>query len=60
MNKNPKATFAIGGHADSTGSEAINFKISDKRAAAVRDYLVKKGSRCFKVISERIRRSFSN
>ena len=43
MNKNPKATFAIGGHADSTGSEAINFKISNKRAAAVRDYLVKKG-----------------
>jgi OOP family OmpA-OmpF porin len=43
MNKNPKATFMIGGHADSTGSEAINFKISDKRANAVRDYLVKKG-----------------
>jgi OOP family OmpA-OmpF porin len=43
MNKNPKATFMIGGHADSTGSEAINFKISNKRANAVRDYLVKKG-----------------
>ena len=33
MNKNPKATFAIGGHADSTGSEAINFKISEQKSS---------------------------
>jgi len=43
MNKNPKATFVIGGHADSSGSESINFKISNKRAISVREYLVKKG-----------------
>ncbi|MCI2228651.1 OmpA family protein [Polaribacter sp. MSW13] len=43
MNNNPKATFAIGGHTDSTGSASINLRLSEKRAIAVRDYLVKKG-----------------
>ena len=43
MAKNPKATFAIGGHTDSTGSKAINDKLSEKRAKAVMEYLVKKG-----------------
>jgi outer membrane protein OmpA-like peptidoglycan-associated protein len=38
-----KATFSIDGHTDSTGSEAINKKVSQKRANAVRDYLIKRG-----------------
>ena len=43
MNKYPKAAFAIGGHTDSSGTDSINLKISNKRANAVRDYLVRKG-----------------
>ncbi|MEO9570693.1 MAG: OmpA family protein [Polaribacter sp.] len=43
MNKFPKATFAIGGHTDSVGGTATNQSISEKRANAVKKYLVKKG-----------------
>lgn len=43
MNKNAKATFEVGGHTDSTGSDKINQKLSDKRANAVMAYLVGKG-----------------
>ena len=43
MNKNAKATFAIEGHTDSSGGDAINQRISEKRANAVKNYLVKKG-----------------
>ncbi len=38
-----KATFVIEGHTDSTGSETLNEKLSAKRAAAVKDYLVQNG-----------------
>jgi outer membrane protein OmpA-like peptidoglycan-associated protein len=38
-----KAEFSVDGHTDSTGSEAINKKVSQKRANAVRDYLIKRG-----------------
>ena len=43
MNNNPNATFVIEGHTDSLGSAQLNLRISEKRAIAVRDYLVKKG-----------------
>ncbi|MDB4170897.1 OmpA family protein [Polaribacter sp.] len=43
MNKYPKATFLIAGHTDSIGTEKVNQKISDKRAAAVKAYFVEKG-----------------
>lgn len=39
----PKANFSIGGHTDSQGAAAYNKKLSDRRANAVRDYLIKKG-----------------
>ena len=38
-----KATFSVDGHTDSTGTEAINKKVSQSRADAVRDYLIKRG-----------------
>ncbi|MGB0879904.1 MAG: OmpA family protein [Polaribacter sp.] len=43
MIKYPKATFAIGGHTDSSGRADSNLRLSEKRAIAVRDYLVRKG-----------------
>jgi len=43
MNQFPKATFTVEGHTDSTGGAALNLRISEKRAMAVRDYFVKKG-----------------
>ena len=39
----PKANFTIEGHTDSTGSEATNQLLSEKRASAVMDYLVNNG-----------------
>lgn len=43
LNEYPKANFTIEGHTDSTGSEATNQLLSDKRANAVMDYLVNNG-----------------
>jgi outer membrane protein OmpA-like peptidoglycan-associated protein len=43
MNEFPKATFSISGHTDSTGTDRINAKLSQKRADAVMNYFVTKG-----------------
>ena len=43
MNEFPKATFALGGHTDSTGSAKINSRLSQQRADAVMNYFVKNG-----------------
>ena len=39
----PAMRLSIEGHTDSVGGEAMNMKLSQARAEAVRDYLVKKG-----------------
>jgi len=39
----PKADFSIGGHTDSVGSKATNQALSERRANAVRDYLISNG-----------------
>jgi len=41
--KYPDITAEVAGHTDSTGAAAYNLSLSDKRAAAVRTYLVNKG-----------------
>ena len=41
--KNPKIKVEIQGHTDNIGSEKYNLKLSQKRAEAVREYLIFKG-----------------
>ncbi len=43
MNENALMKIEISGHTDKTGSEQINFKLSENRAKAVVDYLAGKG-----------------
>jgi OOP family OmpA-OmpF porin len=43
INQFPTAEFAIRGFTDSVGSDSLNLKLSDKRANAVKDYLVENG-----------------
>jgi outer membrane protein OmpA-like peptidoglycan-associated protein len=39
----PLAKWNINGYCDNTGSDAINLRLSDQRANAVRSYLISKG-----------------
>jgi outer membrane protein OmpA-like peptidoglycan-associated protein len=43
MNENPQMKIEISGHTDKTGTEPLNFKLSEARAKAVVDYLIQKG-----------------
>lgn len=43
MKDNPDTKLDIEGHTDNTGSDALNQKLSENRAGAVKAYLVKKG-----------------
>jgi outer membrane protein OmpA-like peptidoglycan-associated protein len=43
LRMNPDARIEIEGHTDSVGTEDLNQKLSEKRAAAVRDYLAGRG-----------------
>ena len=43
MNQKPKLKVEIRGHTDSTGEEAYNQKLSERRADAVSEYMIKNG-----------------
>jgi len=43
LNDFPKMRISIEGHTDSVGKEAMNMRLSQARAEAVRDYVVSKG-----------------
>jgi OOP family OmpA-OmpF porin len=43
LNVNPTMKVEIDGHTDSIGSDAFNQNLSEKRAKAVREYLISKG-----------------
>ena len=43
MRENPERSALIEGYTDNVGSDAFNFDLSQRRAEAVRDFLVKNG-----------------
>ncbi|SFW41360.1 Outer membrane protein OmpA [Sinomicrobium oceani] len=43
LNEYPNSKFTVEGHTDSTGSAALNQKLSEQRAESVRKYLAEKG-----------------
>lgn len=43
MTHKPSSRIEISGHTDNVGKKAVNKKLSQQRADAVRDYLIKKG-----------------
>ena len=43
MQENPSLSVSVEGHTDSVGSDAYNQKLSERRAQAVRDYMVAEG-----------------
>jgi OOP family OmpA-OmpF porin len=43
LNENPGRNVSVGGYTDSVGAEDYNQKLSERRAASVKDYLVGKG-----------------
>jgi outer membrane protein OmpA-like peptidoglycan-associated protein len=50
IDRNPNATFSIEGHTDATGTQEYNQALSERRAAAVKAWLVEK----FNIAPERI------
>lgn len=52
LKDNPDITLlSVEGHTDSRGSEAANLKLSDARAASVRQYLIDKGVEANRLVS---------
>ena len=51
LQKNPNMRIEVQGHTDNKGSAAYNLKLSDRRAASVRKYLVGKGISSDRLVS---------
>ncbi|GGI56165.1 OmpA family protein [Winogradskyella haliclonae] len=52
LNKYPDAKFTVEGHTDSVGSAKLNTRLSEERAASVKDYLVANGVDQFRLSSK--------
>jgi outer membrane protein OmpA-like peptidoglycan-associated protein len=52
LNKYPESRFMVEGHTDSSGSDALNMRLSKERAAAVKDYLISNGINLSRLESE--------
>ncbi|MGB1040684.1 MAG: OmpA family protein, partial [Flavobacteriales bacterium] len=52
MIANPDYKLSIEGHTDNTGNEAKNLKLSQSRAAAAKDYLIRKGVSASRLTSQ--------
>lgn len=50
LKENPKVNIIVAGHASASGTEAYNQKLSERRAAAVKTYLIKEGF----IVSDRL------
>jgi outer membrane protein OmpA-like peptidoglycan-associated protein len=52
LNDNPKISLEVQGHTDNVGGDAYNMNLSQKRADAVRAYLVSKGISTSRLVSK--------
>lgn len=52
MQENPQIKVEIGGHTDNTGNASYNVQLSEKRAAAVYQYIISKGIEPKRLISK--------
>jgi outer membrane protein OmpA-like peptidoglycan-associated protein len=48
----PNARFSIEGHTDSIGSSTLNQNLSDSRATAVMEYLIKSGVEASRLVAK--------